>query len=34
MRVGEILLGDIVEEVAADAERPAGKRDFDLAVLP
>jgi hypothetical protein len=30
---GEVLLGDIVEERASDAERPARKRDFDFAVV-
>ena len=28
----EILLGDIVEQGAADAERPAGKRHLDFAL--
>ena len=32
MRAVSILLGDVVEESAADAERPAGERDFDLAL--
>ena len=26
------MLGDVVEEFAADAERPAGERDLDLAL--
>ena len=30
---GQLLLGHVVEEFAADAERPAGERDLDLAVL-
>ena len=28
-----LLLGDVVEEFALDAERPAGERDLDLALL-
>ena len=27
------VLGDVVEKFALDVERPAGERDFDLAVL-
>ena len=29
----QAMLGDVVEEFALDAERPAGERDLDLAVL-
>ena len=32
-RTGELLLGDIVEELLADAERAAGERDLRLARL-
>ena len=31
--LGELLLGDVGQEFAADAERPAGERHLDLAVL-
>ena len=31
--LGELLLRDVRQEFAADAERPAGERDLDLAVL-